>query len=807
MGLKQINPGSQGVTTGNPVTDDQLTQIGIVANDAKVIAQTAKTSADDSAIKAETATVTADGYSAAINDAVALSNTAKEAADAATAAAGVASAKADAVTDTAESAESVANAAALAAATADGKADEAKATADGLASAVSAADIKATDALAAADAATDAVAGAVIKADAAQAAADSANSIANSHESRIDSLELSDGNYSQQIAEATAVANNAVAVANAAQQVANDLDDAVVASIAASDAAATAAGNAESKAQTAIDGVVGLEDDIAAIQLVADQANDKANDAVNAIAAATGELELTIAAQVNRIDDLETTVSDHETRLLAIEANDAPPYDDTALAARVTATEAKNSTQDGDIAALQGAVVSGGGATLMPYLSAWGDSRTSQNYSSGGGLLSRGYVFWAELLSGRCRAHQKYNFGVSGDTIAQLYARMSGDVANSKGTLPSEVPPSHAVLFIGTNTVVNYSPSIPTLASMMIEYNQCVDWLIARGHTVYVVAEWPRGVGVEGVLQSANQKLMLAFAQEIRKLALTKKVTVIDCWPAMADPTLATAQPLIGYINGDGVHPTPGSGFITGKLIAEALKQNNARKIGFPVASQGLYDATYNKEGCLNPNPMLRGTAGTLGAVSGTPLPTAASGTVPDSYTVSPTAGLTYVGSNVTVTMPDGTKRQAYRLVISGTAQTVNGSVMLRIPSALRANSPWNGNIADGDVLEGGAEIIVSDGHVNLNAVSCNLITDSTSTSALGGYFSTGSVLGSGQNSGDTKWPESLIQGYSGIVRSPEYPWISAYTKLQLEVRAYFVEAAASSLTIDILSAWVRKKV
>lgn len=801
MGLKQINPGSQGVTTGNPVTDEQLTQIGIVANDAKVIAQAAKTSADDSAIKAETATVTADGYAAAINDAVALSNTAKVAADAATAAAGAASAKADAVTDTADGAELVANAAATAAAAAATKADDAKATADGLAATVSAADVKATDALAAANAATTAVAGAVTKADAAQAAADSATLIVSDHESRIDSLELSDGNYSQQIAEATAVANNAIAAATTAQQVADGLDDAITASTAASNAASAAAGNAEVKAQSAIDGVIGLEDDIAAIQVVADAANDKANDAVNAVASAQGELELAIAAQVNRIDDLEVTSSDHESRLLAIEADETPAYDDTALAARVTATEAKNSTQDGAIAALQGQVVSGGGATLMPYLSTWGDSRTSQNYSSGGGLLSRGYTFWAELLSGRCRAHQKYNFGVSGDTIAQLYARMSGDVANSKGTLPSEVPPSHAVLFIGTNTVVNYSPSIPTLASMMIEYNQCVDWLIARGHTVYVVAEWPRGVGVEGVLQAANQKLMLAFAQEIRKLALTKKVTVIDCWPAMADPTLATAQPLLGYINGDGVHPTPGSGFLTGKLIAEALKQNNARKIAFPVSSQGLYDATYNKEGCLNSNPMMRGSGGTMSA---------GSGIVPDGWTVSLPSGVTglsCVGSNVTVTMPDGTKRQAYRMVISGTPSVVNGSMILRVPSALRANSPWNGNIADGDVIEGGAEIIVSDGHVNLNAVACNLVTDSTSTSSLGGYFSSGSVLASGQNSADTKWPDSLIQGYSGIVRTPEYPWISAYTKLQFEIRPFFVEAAPCSVTIDILSAWVRKKV
>ena len=801
MGLRQINPGGQGVTTGDPVTDEQLEQIGIVANDAKVIAQAAKTSADESAIKAETATVAADGYSAAIDNAVSLANTAKSAADAATAAADVASAKADAVTDTAADAESVANAAALAANTAAGKADDAKATADGLAAAVSAIDTKATDAKTAADAATAAVAGAVTKADAAQAAADSASSVANSHESRIDDLETLNGNYSQLIAEATAVANNAIGVANSAEQVANSLEAEIAASIDASSAAATAAGNAEVKAQAAIDGIVGLEDDIAAIQIVANEANDKANDANNAIATAMGDLELAISSQVTRIDDLETSDSDHETRLLAIEANTAPTYDDTALAARVTATEAKNSTQDGDIAALQGAVVSGGGATLMPYLSAWGDSRTSQNYSSGGGLLSRGYVFWAELLSGRCRAHQKYNFGVSGDTIAMLYARMSGDVANSKGVKPSEVPPSHAVLFIGTNTVVNYSPSIPTLASMMIEYNQCVDWLIARGHTVYVIAEWPRGVGVEGILQSANQKLMHAFAREIRKLALTKKVTVIDCWPAMADPALATAQPLLGYINGDGVHPTPGSGFLTGKLIAEALKQNNARKIAFPASNQGLYDATYNKEGCLNSNPMLRGSGGTMSA---------GSGIVPDGWTVSLASGVTglsCVGSNVTVTMPDGTKRQAYRMVISGTPNVINSSILLRVPSALRAAAPWNGNIADGDTIEGGAEIIVSDGHVNLNAVSCSLVTDSTSTSSLAGYFSSGSVLASGQNSADTKWPDSLIQGYSGIVRTPEYPWISAYTKLQFEIRPFFVEIAPCSVTIDILSAWVRKKV
>lgn len=832
MGLKQILPGhgQGGGGTGDPVSDEQLEQIGGVANDAKTLAQAAKTESAAAGAKADAAKTAADGYSTQITTATQKADAAKTAADAASAAAAAASGKADGVSGTASDAKTKAEAAQSAAATAGTKADAAKTTADGLDGRVTAAETKANTAKTAADAATAAAGTASTKADNAKTAADQAKAIAVQYDGRLNDVESTQGGYTQLIAEATATANEANTAALNAKQTADDLDDAIIAAGTKADTAKTTADAAKvSAAEAKVTAGQALtkatdaktEADALGVQMdgvinTAETAVTKAEEAktlANQVGANVTDIRSDVeslqddAGQTSvTLDDLNQRMAAAETDIDALQAGGGggggPAYDDTAIKGRVTALESDNvtnksdiTTNKSDIAVLKGAAASAGNALLMQYLSVWGDSRTAQNYNSNGGLTSRGYAFWAEALSGRCRVDQKYNFGVSGNTIAQLYARMTADTANAKGVKPSEVPPSHAALLIGTNTI-STTGTLPTTADVLAQINQCVDWLISKGHTVYVIAEWPRGITSSGnsVLPAANQKLMLGLVRELKKLAAYKKVTVIDVWPQMADPALGTAQPLANYLNDDGLHPSVGAAFITGKLLAKALEQNNARRVAFPPSDQEVYDATYNKEGCLFPNPMLKNTAGTGVLASG------ASGVAPDGMTVSPSVStLTTTGSYVTVTDKDGNKRQAYRMVINGTAAAAQASVMLRVPSALRANSPWNGNILDGDVLEGGAEIIVSDGHVNLNAVSCNLVTDSTATSSLGGYPT-------GGTNGDMKWPDNLIQGFAATIRSPEYPIVSTYTKLQFEIRAFFVEAGQCTATIDILSAWVRKK-
>uniref|UniRef100_A0AAU6W039 Chromosome partition protein Smc n=1 Tax=Pseudomonas phage Nican01 TaxID=3138540 RepID=A0AAU6W039_9CAUD len=813
MGLKQITPGyGSGGGSGDGPTDEQLDQIGGVANDAKVLAQSAKSESAAAGAKADAAKTAADGYSEQITTAAGKADAAKTAADAASAAAAAASGKADGVTATAADAKSKAEAAQSAAATAGTKADAAKATADGLDARVTTAANKADAAKTAADAAAAQVAAASSKADAAKTAADDAKAIAVGFETRIDDVESTQGGYTQVIAEATATANEANIAALAAKNIADDLADDVASAVAkadtaksAADAAAVSAAEAKvtaGQANTKVaeirtdtdenaSDIVALENRVGVVETAAanattaaNQAGSKADDLANDVQAAQDAADLAndlIGDLTGRVGSAELAIADLQTN----GGGSGPAYDDTAVKSRLTIIES-------DVATLKGTVAGLGGAVMMEYLSVWGDSRTAQNWNStGNAILARGYGWWAEALSGRVRMHLKYNFGVSGDSIQQLLDRINNDTANASGVKPSQVPPSHAVVHIGTNSI-NAGNSV---ASCTYQLNQVINWLIGKGHTVYVVSEWPRGLTASGnaMLTADNQKIMYGYAREVRKLARAKKIKVIDCWPAMADPTLNTAQPRLNYLNGDGLHPSIGAGFLTGKLIAKALEENNAHKIAYPPGSQDQYDATSNKEGVLNTNPMLVGTGGTKA--------TNATGDVPDAWTLTPSTGLSVVSSKITLTMPDGTKREATRLVISGTP-AVNGSVMLRVPNTTRANTTgvWYGKINDGDILEGWAEIQVAGDFVNMSNVTCNLVADTTALSALGGTYT------SGGSTGDLQWPDNLKQGYSAIIRSPELVVGASHTTFQFEVRAYFLEAIASSLTVDILSAGVRKK-
>ncbi|ATW57975.1 GDSL-like lipase [Pseudomonas phage nickie] len=446
-----------------------------------------------------------------------------------------------------------------------------------------------------------------------------------------------------------------------------------------------------------------------------------------------------------------------------------------------------------------GAGASGGGggssspAKLGEYLSVWGDSRTAQNWTTSvnptvPGPLSRSWAWWSEALSGRVRMTHRYNFGVSGDSTAQLLARMTGDVANGAGVKPSEVPAGPAVLFIGTNSV-NAGVSV---ADLMTQLNACIDWLQGKGHMVFVVAEWPRGTGTtegsNGLLSAANQKTLYAYASEIRRLNVTKKgVHVVDPWPWLADPTSSKASVIPKAYNVDGLHNAPGNAFIVGELLAKAYEKAGLPKQVFPVGSQDLWDVT-NPYGCQNKNPML-----TLGAGGNKSTNADPASVVPENYTLTATTGLTVLGSFVTVTMPDGSKRPAYRMVVSGIADGAvnNPNMMLRQSSMYDAEKQ-----KVGDILEAGYEVIVADGHKNLSSVGISLTNGVTANTAYGGL----------QLTGDQTMPESCVKGFYATPRTNEFTVTSA-AQLNFELRFYCSEAGAqTNVTVDILGAWVRKK-
>ncbi|QOC57893.1 GDSL-like lipase [Pseudomonas phage phiK7B1] len=787
MGLKQITPGyGSGGGAGSDPTDEQLEQIGGVANDAKTLAQSAKTESAAAGAKADAAKTAADGYAAQITTATQKADAAKTAADAASAAAAAASGKADGVAGTATDAKTKAEAAQSAAATAGTKADAAKTTADGLDARVTAAETKATTAKTAADAATAAANTASTKADAAKTAGDDAKAIASGYEARIDDLESTQGGYTQLIAESTATANEANTAAQAARATADDLADDVATATTKADAAKAAADAAAVAAAEA--------------KVTAGQAVTKANT-----------LGADVTANSTAITDLDNRVGVAETKAdqATAAANQAGSKADDLAGDVQAATDSAELANDlisdltlrvgnaeAEIDALQAGGGTGGGGPVAPFdvlplshwLSVWGDSRTEQNWNSArNALLCRGYAFWAELLSRRVRVHKKYNFGKSGDDISQLYARMTADTPNDQGVKPSEVPAGPAVLFIGTNSIMQDLP----LATLLSQLAQCIAWLKSKGHRVFVVADYPRGLG--SIMSVNEQKLMASYVDAIRQLAVTDKdIRVIDPWPYAADPSVSTCIPLTGMVNPDGLHPSPGFGFIIGKLLAEAFKEAGFRKIVFPAGGQSLYDSVLNPKGNLIKNPNFSVTQ----AAAATP--TTITGVVPTDWSLTLGAGLSLVGSVVTVTMPDGTKRKAWRATITGT--TASDFLGLQV----RQGSLDVSRVAEGDILEGHFECLVNDTPVNLISPSCNVATNDTATSALGGATTSGTNK-------DLTIPADVATGFYGITRAPEYVHQNlttggVATTLAFECRPYFGPAGTVNVVIDFLSASLRKK-
>jgi len=435
-------------------------------------------------------------------------------------------------------------------------------------------------------------------------------------------------------------------------------------------------------------------------------------------------------------------------------------------------------------------------ATLSSEASAWGDSRVAQNWNSAETtILARSWLWQTEARSQRIRvSSSRYNFGVSGDDIGQLLARMTGNVANLSGVTPSQVPPGPAFVLIGTNGVNALTP----LTTLMAQLTAVLDWLQARGHMPFVFCDMPRGQGttpgVNGLLPLLAQPVMYAYAQAIRDLALTRKgIHVLDVWPQAADPGKATAAVRSGILNTDLLHPSPGIAVLAAIKASEALERAGFKKIVHPISSTNLYSAA-NPRGCLNKNPTFAPTSDdalTAGTAS-----TGITGVVPGGWTATMTGGgITGVGSFEVVTLPDGSKRDAWKLVVSGTAGAASGSAQVR-QSGLYDSA----KVAVGDLLEGQFEYFVLDGHVNFAAAACNVTTESSTTSMNGGAPTTGT------NPDQAKAAMVTVAEY-GISRSPLMTWLAGSTALNLECRPYFSLAAATSATIYFLSGGVRKKI
>jgi lysophospholipase L1-like esterase len=382
--------------------------------------------------------------------------------------------------------------------------------------------------------------------------------------------------------------------------------------------------------------------------------------------------------------------------------------------------------------------------------------------------MNRGMTYWLPFLTNQnFRSPQSLNFGISGQTTSQIAARV-GDVVNSgAGTCVVEMGTNNA----GTN---NYAATIA-------DFETTFSALAAANILIVVIPILPRTISAgdtatQGFINKVNLWLMNAGA-------LYPNYKFIDPY-LFGEPYSTTMSPRDGYTY-DGLHPTAiGMRYIC-KPIAEYLNTL------VPVRPRQLrtvtdYFSVDNPTGYCNLNPMVAGTAGTVGS--------GVTGTCADNWSLNKVAGggdvssLTVVGSSDT----SDTGLIAQKIVIGGSAsggyQTIVGFDQYNFSNSV------DGKLKAGDVVECIAEIEVIGGAVGVSGVSVYLMT----TQAGQAHYSwDGYAIVS---------EDLTVDGYKGVFRTPAQTLTADNTLAACGIWVYLRNTGTTrALTLKIVNVAVRK--
>jgi len=341
-----------------------------------------------------------------------------------------------------------------------------------------------------------------------------------------------------------------------------------------------------------------------------------------------------------------------------------------------------------------------------------GDSMLDRGDRSGGGVFLKttsGPLTWVNILCGQRFDYQlANNFGVSGDTLAQMAARVPDVIAAA---------PAFVVIYSpGTNDITAGTALASMKASLT---DDIVAPLLKAGITVIIPPIPPRLASGSGVTTSTAQKKKIALWNNwLQELCAGRPDLIPATWPINRLPYFvetrhylenradSTGEPLTGTTI-DGLHHSALGAYYVAKAIKEQVLD-----ILYPPRSTKLmsvmdiYDATDNPTGNRHRNSgatanygLLSGTAGSLVASTGlTP-----TGSVADLWSAARS-----VGSSSTSTMvlskenprtDDGARsgeRQRVVIAISGT-----GGIAAEKFQFYRTTTTGTSGIAVGDTIYG----------------------------------------------------------------------------------------------------------
>lgn len=256
-------------------------------------------------------------------------------------------------------------------------------------------------------------------------------------------------------------------------------------------------------------------------------------------------------------------------------------------------------------------------------------------------------IFWAQLFLGQ-RLTLVSNKGVSGNTTTQMLARLATDV------LSANPIPDFVVMDGGANDIGNVS-----LATTKSNLQSMWSQIAAKGSKVVYFTLNPSGnygTGPTATSPVSPVADAYAFNRWVRAYAAANPgFILVDCWSSLIDVTqTASAPPIAGYVQGDGIHPNFYGAARMGRKLAEAMEPFIQ---GLPVVAEGNSDPAN-----FLANPMMTGTGGTI-TNGGT-------GSVPTSWTVNGGGGAIVCAASV-VSRLDGVEGQWAQLYMTSAVNNV----------------------------------------------------------------------------------------------------------------------------------------
>jgi len=229
-----------------------------------------------------------------------------------------------------------------------------------------------------------------------------------------------------------------------------------------------------------------------------------------------------------------------------------------------------------------------GANSRFPRVAVFGDSITSP-------INSYGYWMWMRFfLRHRIYLPESHNFGVAGNTTAQMIERLDGVLA---------VQPDIVVFLGGTNDISGGS-SAATLDNYRVIFSR----ILQSGAQIVVVPVLPRVGGQMWGVSGLNSFLF-------QYCLMTPGMFYVSGLSGML--TDSTGALLPNYYQADGLHPAPAGACEIGRAIAKTMAVLiDPIETALDYVVQDQWHGSYAPYGNLLANPSLTGTGGSVGAPS-----------------------------------------------------------------------------------------------------------------------------------------------------------------------------------------------